>query len=385
MTDLAAVTGDERLKGSEWRWALPRLAAIFLVTRILLVVVAAAVEATQSPPPSGVRWTDAPILASLTAFDGHHYLDIVTAGYHAPSELGAQGNVGFFPMYPMLVRAFAVFTLGDVATAAVVVANGAFALALICLYALSRRYLSRDAALRSIAYLAIAPGAVAFGLAYSEGPFLLFSVGSFLAAEVRKPRAAGCLYALAALTRPTGIVLGIPLFLLLARDRKLRDDRAWGWTALGPIAWAGFVAFAWNLTGDPLAIVHAQAVLPDVLNDSGASSAIAVPGRLVGPTDAGFLVPSLWLVSILFAVFLFVFFRGDRIRLPYALLAFLAVAGIFGAGRLMSAPRILGVAWPFDWALALRRSRWVHLLVPAVFIGLHVVFAWLAFTWQAAP
>ena len=36
--------------GIDWRWALPRIALVFLVSRLLVLSVAVAVESTQAPP-----------------------------------------------------------------------------------------------------------------------------------------------------------------------------------------------------------------------------------------------------------------------------------------------------------------------------------------------
>ena len=56
------------------------------------------------------------------------------------------------------------------------------------LYALSRRYLDHETSVRALVYLAIAPGAVAFAMAYSESLFLLLALGAFLAAERGRSR-----------------------------------------------------------------------------------------------------------------------------------------------------------------------------------------------------
>ena len=79
------------------------------------------------------------------------------------------------------------------------------------------------------------------------------------------------------------------------------------------------------------------------------------------------------------------FFRHDRIRPAYWLVALLALGSIFLAGRLQSAPRYLAVAWPYDWVLAGRASSIGRGVVLAVFAALQVACLWLAFTWQAPP
>ncbi len=371
----------------DWRWALPRIALLFVATRLLLLGIAAIVETTQATPPAGVRWTDTPLLASLTVFDSRYYLGIAASGYHVAPVFGPYVDYHFFPLYPIVVRVFAIVTLGDVDLAGVLVANAAFGVALVALYALSVRHLPRETALGSLVYLALAPGSVAFALAYTDGLLLLLAVGAFLAAEKRRPAAMGLLFALATLTRPPGILLGIPLLVLVLRDPELRSWRAGAWLIAGPIALALFGVYTWALTGDPLAIPRSMGVWRQVIATAGVPTgspgASGVP--TVGVSDGGVLVPALWLGALLWYVFLFVFFRRDRMPLPYVLVAVVSMGSVFLTGLLASAPRYLAVAWPFDWTLALRTSRWVRIVVPIVFVVFQSVFAWLAFTWAAAP
>ncbi len=178
-----------RLSDIDWRWALPRIALVFIVTRLLVLLVAVAVETTQPAPPDGVRVDDRPILSSLTVWDGTYYVGIAEDGYHA--EVEDFPDYAFYPGYPALIRGASLLTGGDTAIAAVLVANLAYLLALIALYALSVRYLRPDRAVLGLWFMSLAPGAVAYALSYSEGLFLLFAVAAFLAMETRHPWLAG--------------------------------------------------------------------------------------------------------------------------------------------------------------------------------------------------
>jgi hypothetical protein len=94
---------------------------------------------------------------------------------------------------------------------------------------------------------------------------------------------------------------------------------------------------------------------------------------------------ALWVGSLTFYAFLFVFFRHDRIRPAYWVVAIIGVVTIFLSGRLQSAPRYLAVAWPFDWVLANRTSLAGRSAVLLVFAALQVLLLWLAFTWSVPP
>lgn len=371
----------------DWRWALPRIAALFVATRLLLLAIAAVVEVTQAAPPAGARWTDAPLLASLTAFDGRYYLGIAASGYHAAPVYGPFVDFVFFPLYPVLVRIVSVLTLGNVDLAGVLVANAAFGLALVALYALSIRHFSRDVAMLSLAFLSLAPGAVAFAMAYTDGLFLLLAVSAFLAAETRRPALMGVLLALATLTRPPGILLAIPLLILVLQDPELRRRRAWAWLILGPLALALFSAGLGGITGDQLAWLHGQALWSHVTPPSGGGTAgvDAAARSAIGMVQGDVMATMLWLATLAFYVFLCVYFRRDRMPRGYVAWSIIGIATIFPVGRLQPAPRYLAVAWPFDWTLALRRSPRISVVVLVVFVALQCLFAWLAFTWQSAP
>lgn len=391
-----------RLRDIDWRWALPRIALVFIVTRLLVLAVAVAVETTQPAPPDGVRVDERPILGSLAAWDGTYYLGIAEEGYHA--DPGAFPDYAFYPLYPVATKIASLFTLGDVGMAAIIVTNLAFAAALVVLYALSVRFLPPERSILSLWFLALAPGAIAFSLTYSESMFLLFSVSAFLAAETRRPWLVGLLYALAVLTRAPGILLGLPLLVLYLQQDGLRPTRKWWPLALGPLALALFAGYLWWLTGDPLASINAQAYWdlpaatstgPDVIDAAapvatppatGTEATAGAEGEAtLGITTAPSAVLWFWIGTLVFYTFLFVYFRADRVRLPYVLLAVLAIVSIFLSGRLQSAPRYLAVAWPFDWVLASRRSRVGRGVVLALFAVTHVIALWLAFTWELAP
>ena len=380
--DTSAVSAPPTVAAAlDWRWALPRILVLFVATRLLLLAIAVAVETTQAPPAHGIRWTDAPLLASLTSFDGRYYLGIATSGYHATPVFGPFVDYVFFPLYPAIARAASVLTLGDVDLAGVLVANAAFGLALVALYALSARHLTREAALRSLVFLSLAPGAVAFAMAYSDALFLLLAACAFLAAETRRPALMGLLLALAALTRPPGLLLALPLLVLVAQDPALRARHAWAWLFLGPLALALVVGCTWWLTGDPLAIVHGQAIW----SQPGAAITLPQPdGSTVtwvgGPPWAGFV----WLGLVAFYAALFAFFRRDRVPRAYLVLAILPFIEVLLAGRIRSAPRYLAVAWPFDWVLARRRAL-VGRLVLVAFVAIQCLAAWWAFMSSAAP
>ena len=371
-----------RLSEIDWRWALPRLALIFAVTRLLAIMVAAAAEWTHPGTAELLRVDDRPILSSLTLWDGQYYIGIADDGYHADPSYGP--DYAFYPGFPVLVRLVSLLTFGDLALAAVLAANLAFAAALVVLYVLSLQYLSRERAILSLWFLALAPGSVALALSYTEPLFLLLSAAAFLAAERRHYVWAGVLLALLTLTRVQGILLILPLWWLIVSRQGWRPSRAWLPLCIAPALVLVWLAWLWWLTGDPLAPMSAQDYWnPEADVSVAGESGVDVAEHRMGFAGTGVL--ALWIGSIAFYSFLFVFFRHDRIRPAYWMLAILTVAAVFLSGSLQSAPRYLAMAWPFAWVLANRHSRLGQGLALVAFAILHVSLLWLAFTWRVPP
>jgi len=353
----------------EWRRALPTLVAVFVATRLIVVLMAIVVEFALPSDDRWESWDDRPVMFSLTGSDANFYLGIAAEGYHVAPVKDDYRDWVFFPLYPVAVRAASVVTLGDIGLAAILVSNASFLAAMAVLYALSRRHMDHDRSLRSVVYLAIAPGAVAFTMAYGESLFLLLSVGAFLAAEHRRWAVMGALCALAALTRLPGVLLVIPLFVLQWQTfRRLRPAMAW--LALGPLALLGFAAYQGIAIGDSLGFLHAQGAwnIPPLLSTTSPAPTLFSP------------LPWLLIGTLLFYTFLFVFMRVDRIRLPYVVYAVVSVVTVIASMRLQSVARYLGVAFPFDWVLADRRAPWFRIAWPVISAGLFTIHALLHFT-----
>lgn len=359
-----------------WRAVLPTIVAVFLASRLLLIVIASLVE-THFPLADATKaWSSAPIMTSLTTSDAVYYLGIAADGYHVQPVSGPFHDYVFFPLYPLAVRVASVLTLGDIAVAGVLVSNVAFLVALVLLYRLMVSYLDHDTAILSIVFLVAAPGAVAFAMAYAESLFLLIVVAAVLAAEGRRYPMMGLLYALATLTRLPGLLLAIPLVLRLVADDGRRPTRHWAWLLTGPLALVIFYAYLGALTGDPLANLHGQAAW------DAPALAPATGGDVATRADPLFLILATVLIGY---AFLFVYARPDRTPIPHVAWAITVFATVFVGGRILSAPRYLVVGWPFAAWLAGRRAGWIRTACPIVWVGLFGLFAFLNFTTTLAP
>jgi hypothetical protein len=330
-----------------------RLATIVLLSRAVVVLAALAAELVLQRNSLLTSGDGAPILRSLTSWDGWWYLGIVRDGYHA-AAIDGYHDYAFLPLFPMLVRLLSLPVPGWEGLVAVVTANVLFGVAIVLLVRLTEPRFGRDVAYRSAALMALFPFSAAFSMAYAESLFMVLALGAFLAIEQKRVLLAGVLLALATLTRLQGVVLIVPMaWLLWENAGRPRPQLRWAALLLGPLA--ALAAFAWVvwLTGDASSYGNAQAgwgrvglgADPTGNLGQGLSSAVA-------------LVHVIDLVTLIAAVFLFVFVRVDRIPLPYVAVPVLILGMVFVSGSIQSIGRLLLPAFPYYWILA-KRGSWL--------------------------
>lgn len=361
------------------RDAIVSMAALFLISRGALLLIAAFIEHNLPISFRDASYSTDPILRSLTGSDSVYLLGIASQGYHLePIKLGFL-DWAFFPFYPLVVKVASIVTLGNVALAGVVVSNLAFAATMPLLYLLAEPRLGHEGALRSLAFVALAPGADAFAMAYTDSLFVLLAAGAFVAAERGRWAWMSLLLGLASLTRPQGILLALPLAILLWRSEGFRWPRL-AWLASAPAAFAAFAAYLGATVGDPLGMLHAQQAWTDIGNPSATSPSAAVP--VLDRFD-----PLVLFLIVMFVAytFLLVFMRRDRIPAAYRVMAFVAILTPLVSLRLNSVARFMAVAWPFSWVLASRRSAWFELAGLAASAALFCIYAVLNFTQTLAP
>lgn len=230
----------------------------FLVTRVLVVLVALAAAALFPPAPVCRDACHASSIALLDVFarwDADPYVAIARDGYHA----GAPSHVAYFPLFPFLMRiGGALFGSDDAYLAAgLVISNVALFAALV--YVARSVLLDHDAATatRAAVYLLAFPTTVFLSAVYPESLFLLLAIASTYHARRREWLLAGALAALAALTRPFGAILALPLAMeALRRPVAFRGLAS---SLLAPATFFAWLGVLWLITGDPQALLTAQA------------------------------------------------------------------------------------------------------------------------------
>ncbi len=139
-------------------------------------------------------------------WDAPHYLDIAQYGYSHHLEDGKHLFLVFFPLYPLVVRIFAI-ALRSYTVSALAVSFLSYSAGCALMYKLVRIDYSRAVARRSVIFLSVSPFAFFFGGVMTEGLFFLVVTATFLAIRRHNWLGAGVLGALAALTRSVGVLM----------------------------------------------------------------------------------------------------------------------------------------------------------------------------------
>jgi hypothetical protein len=188
-------------------------------------------------------WLEHRGLWPLYAWDFNWYDSIAHTGY--PAGQGGR-QYAFFPLWPLLLH-WAGAHWDVVAGAAL-----AWPASLAAFFGLADG-LPRSS-LRSALALACWPGSFALALAYPDG--IAFAAAAWAAAFALRgrPLAAGALGAVAALARPNGVLIALPL-AWLARGQ---GPRGWLGSALPVAAAAAVEAYFWSHSGRATAFFDAQ-------------------------------------------------------------------------------------------------------------------------------
>jgi hypothetical protein len=181
--------------------------------------------------------------------DALWYLKVATQGYAKDD-----GTLAFFPAFPALTWVLDRL-IGNEAVAGLVAANLACLAGLILLFAFVQGLVDTKLARTTVFGAALFPTAFFFVAPYGE-PMLLATGSAALFFALRgKSMASFAAGMLAALSRPFGVAIALPLAAMASQGKGWRR-----WIApLGPLVGLGaWVLYAWRLTGNPAALLDIQ-------------------------------------------------------------------------------------------------------------------------------
>jgi hypothetical protein len=314
----------------------------------------------------GQRWAYVPIrwLDAFGRWDTWFYLRIASFGYQ-PVAQGWAHEAAFFPLYPMLIRGVSELTALPLFFSALLVSWVCFALAVRSLYRLFEEVAGERTAAWATAALLMFPGSLFLTTAYTESLFLLLSTTAIRFARQRAFGLAGVAAALAALTRPNGVLLVVALGIELWRAWRRRERLGWAWgCVLLPVA-------ALALHAGLMAQVYDNPLYFQVIQRAWGRSLsppwVALFGFHFDPDYYLFTLGAL-------AAIVWAWRRGSQ---PLSLQAHAAVSILLPlcTGTMKSMPRFVGVDFPLFLTLAewtrTRRRRLAYAGVALAFLAVY--------------
>ena len=197
------------------------------------------------------------LATQLSAYDGGWYLKLAAHGY-PDHVLRTQSTLGFFPLYPLAIRALSLVVRSQLAAAVCIALVGGL-VATVLVQRLATEWWGETTGRRAAVVFALFPGSLVFSMAYSEGLTLPFVLGSLLALRSRRWVLAGTLAGLAAVVEPVALVLPVAVALVALRAAWQRRSAApLVAPVLAVVGIAAFAGFLWSWTGSPFAALIAQ-------------------------------------------------------------------------------------------------------------------------------
>ncbi len=227
--------------------------AVYTLSRVVLLAIAGVVSAAGHKT----------LVDEMSRFDGQWYLRLAAHGY-PNAVVHHQSTLGFFPLYPLLIRAVSWFGSISLAAGALLISFAGGLASVVLVHRLATQWWGERAGRRAALVFAIFPGSIVFSMAYSEGVAIPLVLGCLLALSSERWLVAGLLAGVATAVEPVAMVL-IPV-AVLASARKLH---AAGWgdrsarksllaPLLAPVGVGAFGVFLWAWTGTPFAAYIAQ-------------------------------------------------------------------------------------------------------------------------------
>ena len=347
-----------------------RLALWWIASRAAVVAVAIYVHVTARPSSTFGELVHRHALGLLQTWDAGWYTRTAEYGYLLIPH--RNGNPAFFPLYPILLRAGHALGVTD-STAGLVISNVSFLLAVVALYELGRELLPEKTAYRAAALAAIFPMSFVFSMVYPEALALLAICAAGVWAFRGHWVPAALAAAVAALTRPEGVLLVLPLSVLAWRRRAtLTPDelgRAAAAALAAPVAFLTYPLYlGWSLHNF-FAWQQAEAAWHRSFRSDGIARAfVDLPTQLHAH-------PWLYRDVALLPVYLALLVVAAHARVPWEWIGFgaLVVCLPLATGWVRSDARFGLLAVPVYWGLAHGARRPVVILVSAVSFVLLIV------------
>lgn len=317
---------------------------------------------------------------SFGNFDGVHYLGIAKNFY------SDQYTQAFFPLYPLLIKAFSYITFNlfeekhRLLISALLISNLAFLTALIIFYKLISETYNKNIANWSSLFLLTFPASFFFGSIYTEGLFLLLIIASFYLALHQKILLASVVGAFSSATRIVGLFLA--LFLVNVKKKSYLP------IFIVPVGFLLYVLYLGLKFNNPFYFLTAQSVFGQ---ERETTSLVLLPQVIYRYLKIIFTTQGLPLAnaiielsSVIFALTLLLI-SYKKVKREWALFSFVAILIPTLTGTFASMPRYILIAFPIYIVLAQIKNTKIKILILslsslllAIFTSLFTQGYWVA-------
>ena len=291
--------------------------------------------------------------------DAPHYQGIAQNWY--VTEGDPRFHIVFFPLYPLLIKAFNLIT-GNYFASALVISNLCAIGAGIMAYELAALDLERRDALFAATLLSMFPGSFFLAAPMTESLFLLLSLSCLFCARKKNYLLAGAFGALAAFTRSVGLLLVLPVFIEAVgdyfRNKPLspKDTASrlcgTGMIALGTV---GYLLINRIVTGSAFTFLtyqseHWSQSLGPFFGTAAYQTDLLIKNIIEGNSDLayGLFLPNL---ICAFGFLALLFPAMKKLRPSYSGYALIYFAVAIGCTWLLSGPRYLAVCFPLAFGI----------------------------------
>ena len=290
-----------------------------------------------------------PTIWTLDRWDGRWYRMVARGGYLLVP--GRQSDPAFFPLYPIMLRGVHALGVGW-GVAGPLLSNVTLLFGLVLFHSLTRALFSDALARRATTYLAIFPLGYVFSMAYPESVVLVLLTAAPIAALRRRWWLAMLCAGAAALARPEGLFLLLPLASIAWEQRSslspTQRGAAMAAVLAPPAALVSYSLYLDRVLHDPLAWSQAERAWGRKWRVTGIFHAFAHLPAVVGHDP--------WLVRdvVCFFAYLGLLYAARRMGTPLAWLAAgtaIVVLPVF-TGAFDSIGRFGLLAPPLFWGLA---------------------------------
>lgn len=338
----------------------PNVSYIFIIWLISVLIVAFLGFSTL--PHSGKFSND--FWQSLSNWDGGHYLGIAEKGYSEKFQYA------FFPLYPLVIKAFYQVTHNYLLAAVLISAMATF-LGLQLLYKLIAMDFNKKIAQNSVLAFLFFPASFFLLTAYSEGLFFFLTVAAFYFLRQNKLFWATLAAALVSATRLIGLAVVAGL-LVEVGIRQGFNRKNW-YLIFAPLGFFIYCIFLYTQTGDPFYFITAE---------NHWQRTLVVPGigfweALKGVASNGFINSA---PNVVFDLAFAIFGVGFAVRSFRFLPASFAVYSLVSVGiplftpTLSSMPRFLLPVFPIFVLMTLIKNQYINLALQMISLLLLGVF-----------